>query len=368
MNDALPRELARLEATLAKAEVPKARVIDELSNMRQELARGSDRGSELRLPHVRVASPCKERWADMAGDDRVRVCNGCDRPVFNLSEMTREQAEGVLATRGITPCVRFYRRTDGTIMTADCPTGARRSRRLAVVAAGTTLLSTSAAMAEPPPPPVAEDSSTESGTDEGDPDDPAVDPVDPNNNVKPTEQFEVMMGVMIDDGWRTHPARPAIQWSSWIRGSYGVRSWIPNADASARSTMPPSMLESESISELALGADLSLGLALYNNLRLGAWAETRTASAPVFGGELIMAPREHVGTVLRVGGNGHVITTALGFGYTGTDPSLSHHATGARIVASITRSFDDTPELVVTIGIEFDPIGALGHLVRAVTD
>jgi hypothetical protein len=32
----------------------------------------------------------------------------------------------VLATRGITPCVRFYRGADGTVMTTDCPTGTRR--------------------------------------------------------------------------------------------------------------------------------------------------------------------------------------------------------------------------------------------------
>src|SRR5690348_8809927 len=57
------------------------------------------------LANVRVARPCKERWADMAGDDRVRFCNGCERQVFNLSEMTREEAEALLATRGVKPCV-----------------------------------------------------------------------------------------------------------------------------------------------------------------------------------------------------------------------------------------------------------------------
>jgi len=38
----------------------------------------------------------------MVGDDRVRACGGCDRPVFNLSAMSREEAERVLAARGLT--------------------------------------------------------------------------------------------------------------------------------------------------------------------------------------------------------------------------------------------------------------------------
>jgi hypothetical protein len=39
----------------------------------------------------------------MIGGARVRACGGCNRPVFNLSAMTREDAEAVLATRGLTP-------------------------------------------------------------------------------------------------------------------------------------------------------------------------------------------------------------------------------------------------------------------------
>ena len=78
------------------------------------------------LSNLRVASPCKERWADMTGDEQVRLCSGCDRQVYNLSEMTRDEAEAVLAARGIKPCVRFYQRADGTVMTKDCPTRPRR--------------------------------------------------------------------------------------------------------------------------------------------------------------------------------------------------------------------------------------------------
>lgn len=75
--------------------------------------------------------------------------------------MTRDEAERVLATRGLTPCVRFYRRPDGTVMTTDCPSGARREgRRLAVLAsslaAGAALAAPSSARAEPAPDPTVE--------------------------------------------------------------------------------------------------------------------------------------------------------------------------------------------------------------------
>jgi hypothetical protein len=46
--------------------------------------------------------------------------------VYNLSAMTAEQAAALLRERERAPCVRLYRRWDGTVMTADCPVGVRR--------------------------------------------------------------------------------------------------------------------------------------------------------------------------------------------------------------------------------------------------
>jgi hypothetical protein len=59
----------------------------------------------------------------MAGDEQVRFCTRCQQKVFNLSAMTAEQATTLLAQREGALCVRFYRRQDGTFMTADCPFG-----------------------------------------------------------------------------------------------------------------------------------------------------------------------------------------------------------------------------------------------------
>lgn len=109
------------------------------------------------LDDVRIASPCAASWDDMIGDDRMRFCQQCTKNVYNLSAMSREAAEALLragqereAARGGGMCVRLYRRADGTVLTADCPDGARRKkRRLALFGAvGGGLMAAGAAVAE----------------------------------------------------------------------------------------------------------------------------------------------------------------------------------------------------------------------------
>ena len=81
------------------------------------------------LAHVRVASPCKADWDQMIGTDRVRFCGQCSLNIYNLSAMTRDQAESLIAANEGRLCVRFYRRVDGSILTQDCPVGLRAVRR-----------------------------------------------------------------------------------------------------------------------------------------------------------------------------------------------------------------------------------------------
>jgi len=135
----LVEELARLEAKaseLAGVAADRDRIAAELVRVRADLDHQRARRSPIRLDNLRVASPCKESWAKMTGDDRVRACARCEKQVFNLSQMTRAEAEDLLASRGITACVRFYRRLDGTVMTQDCPVGAKNTRRSIAIAAG----------------------------------------------------------------------------------------------------------------------------------------------------------------------------------------------------------------------------------------
>lgn len=331
------------------------------------------------LPNLRIGFACKERWADMAGDDRVRACGACDRPVFNLSAMTREEAEAVLATRGLTPCVRFYRRPDGTVMTTDCPTGARpERRRLAVVAstlaAGTALAATSPAWAEPPPADVAtgSDAAAADATGSATPEQIQIDDIHMLMGIP----AEPEMGVIIS----TPEERPTIEWSTWARIGYGVASQSPSIVARA---IHPPMAESVSIWEAAIAAELTLPLARHGDVRIGAWSELRTTSGPVVGGELVvegLPPHPNASAidgsgsiVLRAGGNGHVITGALGVGYLGSFPrydpwiSFARHMVGFRVVASMNRSLDDPHDWSATVGLELEPIGALSYVLGIIS-
>ena len=89
--------------------------------------------ARLRLPvldNLRVAAPCSESWAGMSGDARVRHCGRCNQNVYNLSDMTREEAESLLVAKEGKLCVRYFRRAhDNTILTRNCPVGAQRRRR-----------------------------------------------------------------------------------------------------------------------------------------------------------------------------------------------------------------------------------------------
>ena len=81
------------------------------------------------LAGVRVAAPCKADWNQMMGDERVRFCGACSLNVYNLSAMTRSEAENLIARSEGRLCVKFYRRRDGSIITRDCPVGLRAIRR-----------------------------------------------------------------------------------------------------------------------------------------------------------------------------------------------------------------------------------------------
>src|SRR5688500_18553217 len=81
------------------------------------------------LSKVRVASPCPADWDKMIRDERVRFCGQCELNVYNLSAMTKAQAENLFVRTEGRLCDRFYRRRDGSILTQDCPVGLRALRQ-----------------------------------------------------------------------------------------------------------------------------------------------------------------------------------------------------------------------------------------------
>lgn len=88
------------------------------------------------LNNIGIASPCNADWNEMYGDDRTRYCGDCKLNVYNLSGMTRDEAEALIMNAEGRLCVRFYRRADGSVITQDCPVGwARVKQRTKVWAA-----------------------------------------------------------------------------------------------------------------------------------------------------------------------------------------------------------------------------------------
>jgi hypothetical protein len=83
----------------------------------------------INLDNLRVATPCPVGWDSMSGTDKVRFCSHCRLNVYNISELTRAEAESLIATTDGRICGRIYRRADGTVITRDCPVGLRALRR-----------------------------------------------------------------------------------------------------------------------------------------------------------------------------------------------------------------------------------------------
>jgi hypothetical protein len=81
------------------------------------------------LDNVRVAAPCNADWEQMIGNERARFCGQCNLNVYNLSSMTRSEAESFIAQNEGRLCVRYYHRADGSIITENCPVGLRAIQR-----------------------------------------------------------------------------------------------------------------------------------------------------------------------------------------------------------------------------------------------
>ncbi|MBV8761519.1 MAG: hypothetical protein JO257_29760 [Deltaproteobacteria bacterium] len=127
--DALRARHASLDAEVSE----KAKERDRAASV---LADAKERAKLPVLPNIRVATPCRADWNEMVGDERVRHCAHCDKDVFNLSAMTREQAERLVIERAGDLCARYYQRHDGTILLKDCSVGIAQKKKRRVIAAG----------------------------------------------------------------------------------------------------------------------------------------------------------------------------------------------------------------------------------------
>ena len=84
--------------------------------------------NRLSLDVIDVAEPCTRPWEAMAGDDRVRYCEGCRKHVHNLSAMSRGEAERLVCESAGRLCVRFERAHDGRVQTLEYRAPVRKGR------------------------------------------------------------------------------------------------------------------------------------------------------------------------------------------------------------------------------------------------
>jgi len=137
----LNEQSAKLQ-TMAREKAAIERELAEIEN----LLRGVRGKPALPLlENVRIAAPCNKDWDQMQGDDHVRYCGACEKNVYNLSSLTSVQAEALIREKEGDTCVRFYQRSDGTVLTADCPVGVRkRTLRTALAAVAASVVSAAA--------------------------------------------------------------------------------------------------------------------------------------------------------------------------------------------------------------------------------
>src|SRR4030095_1834389 len=71
------------------------------------------------LDQGEITSPCTANWDEMKGTEQIRYCSECDKYVYNLSEMTRREAEELLVSSGDQMCARLTRDLKGQTLTVE---------------------------------------------------------------------------------------------------------------------------------------------------------------------------------------------------------------------------------------------------------
>jgi hypothetical protein len=67
----------------------------------------------------------------MKGDDVTRHCRSCKKNVYDISSLSEDEAIDLINEKEGLLCVKFFQRSDGTILTEDCPVGLRNKIKYA---------------------------------------------------------------------------------------------------------------------------------------------------------------------------------------------------------------------------------------------
>ena len=89
------------------------------------------------LNNMTIPSPCTADWSSMIGNEQVRFCEHCSLEVHNLSRMTRNQAERLVARSNGRLCVRYHYDPADRALNSTVPQKLHHiSRRVSRIAAG----------------------------------------------------------------------------------------------------------------------------------------------------------------------------------------------------------------------------------------
>ena len=103
------------------------------------------------LHNLTIPSPCSADWNSMIGNNQVRFCEHCHLDVHDLSQLTRSQAERLIARSNGRVCVRYHQDEKAGQLTLPVSQKLHRiGRRVSRIAAGafTATLSVSSAVAQ----------------------------------------------------------------------------------------------------------------------------------------------------------------------------------------------------------------------------
>ncbi len=169
----------------------------------------------------------------------------------------------------------------------------------------------------------------------------------------------------------TSPRPTLIEWTTWLRGAITVAHGNPDEPVVRAATE-----RRESDRDVAAAAGLGITLPLGHHVRIGPWVEVRGWDLPLVGGELTLIPGDldmffykgKSAITARAGGNPDFLTAQLGLAYRapwnlfGDQPRRSRYMIGVGVVATATQSRHDPHDWSATIGLEFEPLGALRYV------
>ena len=83
-----------------------------------------------KLDSLQIAVPCSTDWDQMVGSDRIRYCSECSKNVYDISRMSRNEAEALVSSaRDGGLCLRLVRDAYGSTVTEATFTGLRIAGR-----------------------------------------------------------------------------------------------------------------------------------------------------------------------------------------------------------------------------------------------